>query len=655
MPHEDDVTGLLVAWGQGDRAADSRLIAVVYQDLRRVARRRLRAERADHSLAPTALVHEAYLRLVDLRRVRWQNRAQFFAIAARLMRQILVDHARAHVAAKRGGPGWKVPLADDLGATMPRDVDLLDLDVALGKLATIDSRLGDLVVLRFFGGMTVEEAAESLGLSPATVKRDWSRARAWLFRELRRVVNERESVRSLRMTSDRWEHIFTLFDAALARPEAERAAFLSDHCGEDAHLRQEVESLLAAHGDADGFLSGRPARAGAANVDQSGPAPPSLTRGMRLGVFDVESFVGAGGMGEVYRARDTRLDRHVAIKVLSPDAATDPRGRARFAYEARAIARLSHPRICALHEMGHQDGVDFLVMEYLEGETLAARLRKGPMPLTQALRTAVEIAQALAAAHAQGIVHRDLKPSNVMLTAGGAKLLDFGLARLRAPAGSATSPASHAFPSSQTAPGLIAGTLPYMAPEQLEGNEVDARADIFAFGAVLYEMIAGRKAFEGTSQASVISAILSSDPPAVAVLQPLTPPALDQVIQNCLAKDRNDRWASAHDVRLQLDWIAGHPSAVTVAAGVAQNRRRELLAWTIAAMAGLALVVLWAWSLRRPIPDVRTHVSSALPPPGVSLETDEAPAISPDGSRLAVRRTRLHREATALHACARRG
>ena len=436
------------------------------------------------------------------------------------------------------------------------------------------------------------------------------------------------------MTSDRWERIFTLFDATLARPEAERAAFLSDQCGEDAHLRQEVESLLAAHGGSEGFLSGHPARPGAANADQSGPAPPSLTRGMRLGVFDIENLVGAGGMGEVYKARDSRLDRHVAIKVLSPDASTDPRGRARFALEARAIARLSHPRICALHEMGHQDGVDFLVMEYLEGETLAARLRKGPMPLTQALRTAVEIAEALAVAHAQGIVHRDLKPGNVMLTAGGAKLLDFGLARLRAPTGSALSPASGAPTISQTAPGLIAGTLPYMAPEQLEGTEVDARADIFAFGAVLYEMIAGRKAFEGTSQASVISAILSSHPPAVAVLQPLTPPALDQVMKNCLAKDRNDRWASAHDLQLQLEWIAAHPAAVTVATGVAPNRRRELLAWTMAAAAGLALVALWAWSLRRPIPDVRMHVSSALPPPGVSLETDEAPAISPDGSRL---------------------
>ena len=185
MSRDDDVTGLLVAWGQGDAAADSRLMAVVYEDLRRVARRRLGAERADHSLAPTALVHEAYMRLVDLRRVRWQNRAHFFAIAARVMRRILVDHARAHAAAKRGGAGLKVPLGDHVGATLPREVDLLDLDSALGRLAAIDPRLGDLVVLRFFGGLTIEEAAEALELSPATAKRDWTRARAFLFRELR--------------------------------------------------------------------------------------------------------------------------------------------------------------------------------------------------------------------------------------------------------------------------------------------------------------------------------------------------------------------------------------------------------------------------------------------------------------------------------------
>jgi RNA polymerase sigma factor (TIGR02999 family) len=195
MPRDDDVTGLLVAWGQGDRAADSRLMAVVYADLRRVARRRLGAERVDHSLAPTALVHEAYLRLVDFRRVRWQNRAHFFAIAARVMRQILVDHARAHVAAKRGGATWRVPLGDHVGATMPPDVHLLDLDAALEKLAAIDARLGDLVVLRFFGGLTVEEAAEVLGLSPATIKRDWTRARAYLFRELRPAVPRARSRR----------------------------------------------------------------------------------------------------------------------------------------------------------------------------------------------------------------------------------------------------------------------------------------------------------------------------------------------------------------------------------------------------------------------------------------------------------------------------
>ena len=189
MSREDDVTGLLAAWGQGDQAADSRLMAIVYRDLRRVARRKLGTERADHSLEPTALVHEAYLRLVDFRRLRWQNRAHFFAIAARVMRQVLVDHARAHAAAKRAGGGWKVSVSDDAGATEPRAVDLLDLDGALERLAAIDERLADLVVLRFFGGLTVEEAAESLALSPATAKRDWTRARAWLFRELRPAVS----------------------------------------------------------------------------------------------------------------------------------------------------------------------------------------------------------------------------------------------------------------------------------------------------------------------------------------------------------------------------------------------------------------------------------------------------------------------------------
>ena len=438
------------------------------------------------------------------------------------------------------------------------------------------------------------------------------------------------------MAADRWEHAFALFDAALGRPEVERDSFLARECGADHALRDDVQSLLAAHGEAEGFLSNRPHRTGETTGEQSGPSTRTLTPGRRLGVFEVERYLGAGGMGEVYSARDTRLDRRVAIKVLSSEAATDPRGRARFVYEARAIARLSHPRICALHDIGHHDGIDFLVMEYLEGETLAARLRKGPMSLAQAMETSIEIAAALAAAHAQGIVHRDLKPANIMLTEGGAKLLDFGLARLRAGDAFRSSSATDTFSISQTAPGSVIGTLRYMAPEQLEGKEVDARVDIFAFGAVLYEMVTGRKAFDGTSQPSVMSAILSSDPPTVATLQPLTPPALEQVIRTCLAKDREDRWASAHDVVLQLEWIARDRSQVAAPATVVgRMRHRDLLAWIVAALAVAAAAVLWATGARRSPSDAALHVLSVPAPPGSTFATAEAPAISPDGGRLA--------------------
>ncbi len=274
-------------------------------------------------------------------------------------------------------------------------------------------------------------------------------------------------------------------------------------------------------------------------------------------------------MGEVYRAKDTRLDRTVALKVLPALAATNPEQRQRLDREARAIAALSHPHICTLHDIGHQDGIDYLVMEYLEGETLAARLTKGPLPLDQVLRYATEIADALDKAHRAGIVHRDLKPGNVMLTKAGAKLLDFGLAKsapglkpwptpgggagLQPGAGVTSLPTS---PASLTAKGMILGTLQYMAPEQLEGKEADARTDIFALGAVIYEMATGKKAFTGDSQASLIAAILSTTPPAISTLQPLTPPALDHVVKTCLAKDPDERWQTAGDVKRQLTWIA---------------------------------------------------------------------------------------------------
>jgi serine/threonine-protein kinase len=357
------------------------------------------------------------------------------------------------------------------------------------------------------------------------------------------------------MITDRWERVFRLFDAALALPVSERATFLATECADDSSLREEVQALLDADGLADGFLSRWPGSRSRSS-GASAPASETYSAGARLGAFLIESFIGAGGMGEVYRARDTRLDRVVAIKVLSPGAARDSRHRTRFAYEARAIARLSHPRICTLHDIGNHEGTDFLVMEYLEGETLATRLARGPLTLPEAMRAAIEIAEALAAAHARSIVHRDLKPSNVMLTESGAKLLDFGLARLRAPAGSAAVAVTGESPSSLTAPGCLAGTMPYMAPEQLRGEESDPRTDVFAFGAVLYEMLAGTRAFAANSQAGLVAAILEHDPPPLSDRVPMAPPALTALVGRCLQKDPQQRWQHSDELARTLKSIA---------------------------------------------------------------------------------------------------
>src|SRR5712691_2868668 len=262
----------------------------------------------------------------------------------------------------------------------------------------------------------------------------------------------------------------------------------------------------------------------------------AILSGKRLGPYEILSTIGAGGMGEVYRAKDTRLDRIVAVKVLPEHLADRSDLRERFEREARTIASLNHPHICTLYDIGRQDGTDFLVMEYLEGETLARRLMKGPLPLEQVLQFAVEIADALDKAHRKGVTHRDLKPGNIMLTKSGTKLLDFGLAKLKqetAPVNISLSKLPTA-KDNLTAQGTILGTLQYMAPEQLEAKEADARTDIFAFGAVVYEMATGKKCFEGKSQASLIAAILEREPPAMSSLQPMTPPALDRVVKKCL-------------------------------------------------------------------------------------------------------------------------
>jgi serine/threonine protein kinase/Tol biopolymer transport system component len=365
-----------------------------------------------------------------------------------------------------------------------------------------------------------------------------------------------------------------------------------------------------------------------------------ISIGSRLGPYEILAPLGAGGMGEVYKARDSRLGRTVALKVLPERLSADGELRQRFEREARTISQLSHPHICALYDVGHQHGTDFLVMEYLEGQTLSERLVRGPLPLEHVLRHGIEIANALDKAHRGGIVHRDLKPGNVMLTASGVKLLDFGLARVLAPSGGDSILTALPTETPLTEKGAILGTVQYMAPEQLEGKDSDARTDVFALGAILYEMATGKKAFVGASHASLIGSILRDQPPSISQLQPIAPRALDRIVATCLAKDPEDRWQTARDVSLQLKGIAEEQSTPGTMGTVRPSRRRTsaLLPWLIAAAA--AVVGLYALT-SRPRESERPRVlrSSLLPPPNTTFHifgaNVAAPVLSPDGRRLA--------------------
>jgi eukaryotic-like serine/threonine-protein kinase len=333
-----------------------------------------------------------------------------------------------------------------------------------------------------------------------------------------------------------------------------------------------------------------------------------LALGTHLGPYEIMAPLGAGGMGEVYRARDTRLERDVAVKVLPAILSSDATLRQRLEREAKAVSKLNHPHICTLHDIGHQDGVDFLVMELVEGETLEHRLTKGPLLPEQTVRFAAQIADALAKAHKLGIVHRDLKPSNVMLTKTGAKLMDFGLAKECGPAPLAAALTEMTAEQSKlTVEGTIVGTFQYMAPEQLEGKEVDARTDIFALGEVIYEMATGKPAFTGKSRANLIAAVLSSEPQPMAALQPMTPPALERVVKKCLLKDPDERWQTASDLASELNWIAEGGSQAGVLPSVPAGRRRwERAGWLVAAALFLlsiaAGVALWNTSNKRSHP-----------------------------------------------------
>jgi serine/threonine protein kinase/Tol biopolymer transport system component len=355
----------------------------------------------------------------------------------------------------------------------------------------------------------------------------------------------------------------------------------------------------------------------------------ALAPGTRLGAYEIISLLGAGGMGEVYKARDTRLDRTVAIKVLHEHLADNPDRRARFEHESRAISKLNHPHICTLYDVGRDNGLAYLVVEYLEGETLADRLQKNALPLDQVLAIAIQIAGALDAAHRAGIVHRDLKPANVMLTKAGAKLLDFGIARMTAPATSQTLPTMQ---GTLTAEGTLLGTVQYMAPEQLEEGETDARTDIFAFGSLLYEMLTGQRAFNAESQSGVIAAILDRHPPPIAARQPHVPRMLEWVVDTCLAKAPDSRWQNAADLTRQLQWIAEHLTNID-GGFERQNRRGFSGRWLMVPLGLLiaaAATVPWIARRRTDLGTAPLRLSIVTPPTTEPYSF----ALSPDGHQL---------------------
>jgi eukaryotic-like serine/threonine-protein kinase len=363
-----------------------------------------------------------------------------------------------------------------------------------------------------------------------------------------------------------------------------------------------------------------------------------LALGTRLGPYEIGSPLGAGGMGEVYRARDTRLDRTVAIKILPAHLSNDPVRKQRFEREAKTISSLNHPHICVLHDVGHQDGTDYLVMECVEGETLAKRLEKGPLPLEQVLKYGAQIADALDKAHRSGVVHRDLKPGNIVLAGTGTKLLDFGLAKAVSPLASGMTLTADTPRVAMTEEGTIVGTFQYMSPEQVEGKELDGRSDIFSLGAVLYEMVTGHRAFEGKSQLSVASAILEKEPEPITSTKPLTPAALNRSIRKCLAKLPDERWQSASDLASELKWL-GEVGVEGAAGGVALRPRRFLRGaiWGTTSLAAIALTIGTTYYATRPIEQAPLMVS-VVPPPGVFADTSGRigpPQISPDGKRIA--------------------
>ena len=437
--------------------------------------------------------------------------------------------------------------------------------------------------LRFFGGLNVEETAEYLGISPKTVKRDWSVAKAWLHGFWKRI----------KMTPEKWETVKNLFGAALELRAPERSAFLLAR-STDKEVRAEVERLLKEYEEAETeFLSNAPAFSISA---QSNLPPKRLREGETLcGRFRIIRFVAQGGMGEIYEAQDERLNRVVALKFLPEDFAQDVGMLKRLEREAKAASALNHPNICTVYDFGEDSGRTFITMEYLEGESLSDRLKRGPLPLSEALKTAIAVAGALAAAHRKGIIHRDLKPGNLMITSTGVKLLDFGLAKLNT--------VQRVMTRTITAltRGHVVGTLPYMSPERLHGEEADTRGDIFAFGAVLYEMLAGRRAFQGQSNIETIAAIDRGETRPLQEFVKNVPQELVRVIGRCLRREPQERYASISEIQRELEdcfaIVPGASSGINLKVLLRQSKRPRVAVPTILIL--LILIGLTVWGIHR--------------------------------------------------------
>jgi eukaryotic-like serine/threonine-protein kinase len=444
------------------------------------------------------------------------------------------------------------------------------------------------------------------------------------------------------VTPERWQQIARIYELAADQDPSKRDTVLSEACAGDEALRREVESLLSQ--DAAQVVVDRPMWATAGLLFDDGP---DLRPGTTLGPYRVDGPLGAGGMGEVFRGTDTRLNRQVAIKVLPSSVALDQQMRARFAREAKAVAALTHPHICTLYDIGRHDEVDFLVMEYLEGDTLAARLADGPLSLDLALTHANEIAGALDHAHRHGVIHRDLKPANIMLTASGAKLLDFGLAKFRPAAdvrgaepdeprarttvhtpGNRPSEPSEQEDAHLTHDGTVPGTVRYMAPEQICGREVDGRSDVFSFGAVLYEMLTGKRAFDGDSATAVRLAILEREPPPVSSLQPLVPPAVDEIVRRCLAKDPDKRWQTAGDTLAELKRVSESSTLPRPRTGAVW---KAVAAIFITAITGLAAWLLTGAFEPRSTPPFAGEIRSIAVLPFENLSGDPEQEYFADG------------------------